>query len=267
MIPPEIALRGGAAGQRVRAAASIDASTVVVGGGGTLGSAVLEGLLAARGNGRVHVLATRALRSSADGLDALVGASLESPYPALPLGRTGVVVFDRARHANGRDNAFLRPQPADLVGCARWLHGAGVRHLLVVLPVDPARMPLALRAGLAGLDEHAVAALGFEHVVFVRPAELAGAAPATARLQRLAHAVLAQWRLMLPQSQQPVRVRQVAAWVVALARELPGSPSGTRVAAPELVWLAAQGRDMRRLAAAWLAGDELPPPHLPRRRM
>ena len=240
---------------------------LVVGGGGALGSLVLEMLLARRRAGRVRVLVTQPLRAAFDGLDALIVPSFDGPPPETTLAETALVVFDRVRHANGRENAFLRPAPESLPALARWLRGVGVRHLMVVLPIDPAGAPLALRAGLANLDEHQVASLGFEHVIFVRPAHAPARPSAERWLQRLADAVLAQLRLMLPASQQPVRSRQVAAWVVELAVQLPGSPPGTRVASPELVWQAAQGGDGRALAEAWLAGRELPPLHAPRVRM
>ena len=66
------------------------------------------------------------------------------------------------RHAvNGREAAFWQPPPAELLPLARRLHDIGVRHLLVVMPHVSATPPEALKAGLASLDEQAVAALGF----------------------------------------------------------------------------------------------------------
>lgn len=266
MIRPEDALRAGhSTPPRRPAAPRLDA--LVVGAGGVLGSTVLEHLLARRRGGRIHVLVTRALRSTADGLEAIVASSSTHFADPAPPARSAVIVFDRRRHANGRDDAFVRPQPQNLPALAERLHGSGVRHLIVVLPLDPAGVPAAVRAGLAGLDEHAVAALGFEHVVFVRPADTAARRSGQPLPQRLADAVLAQLRLMLPSSQQPVRTRQVASFVAELADLLPASPAGTRVASPELVWQAAQAGNMRSIVDAWLAGRELPPLHAPRRRM
>jgi hypothetical protein len=266
VIRPEDALRA-AQSPPVRPLPVARLDALMVGAGGVLGSAVLEGLLARRRGGRIHVLATRALRSTADGLEPIVASSHAHFADPAPPVRSALIVFDRARHANGRDNAFLRPLPQELPALAQRLHAAGVRHLIVVLPLDPAGMPQALRAGLAGLDEHAVAALGFEHVVFVRPADAAATRTGQPLPQRLADTVLAQLRLMLPSSQQPVRTRQVAAFAAELAVLLPASAAGTRVAAPELVWQAAQSGNIRAITEAWLAGRELPPLHAPRMRM
>ena len=84
---------------------------------------------------------------------------------------TAVVVFDRARHANGREAAFGHPQPADLPALATQLRQVGVTSLVVVVPHAPGLLPQALKAGLATLDEGAVAALGFAHLVFMRSAQ------------------------------------------------------------------------------------------------
>ncbi|MBX3606601.1 MAG: hypothetical protein KF788_15085, partial [Piscinibacter sp.] len=225
------------------------------GGGGALGAALLEALLATAAFQPLHVLVTQDFHATPAGLrPVLAGTALALPAG---LGTLGVVVFDRERHANGRDAAFLRPQPDQLLPLATALQRAGVRDLLVVLPHDAARLPQALRAGLANLDEQAVAALGFERVVFMRSAQ--PPAGATSRgLQRLADLVLAQLRLMTPQPWQPVRARKVAQLAAALARLLPDAPAGTRVLAPELVWQAAQGEDTLAFAGAWLRGEALP---------
>jgi len=237
---------------------------LVVGGGGTLGAAVLEQLLARRAFGPLRVLVTQDFHASAAGLEPLVvGDAFALPPGCAEL---AVVVFDRERHANGRDAAFVRPAPEQLPALAAALQRAGVRDLLVVLPHAAASLPQALRAGLASLDEQAVAALGFERVVLLRSAQ----PPAEARsrgLQRVADLVLAQLRLMTPQHQQPVRATKVAQLAAALACQLGAAPAGTRVMAPEVVWQAAQMEDPRALVQAWLAGRALPPLATTRMRM
>ena len=132
------------------------------------------------------------------------------------------------RHANGRELAFVRPRPHDLPMLARWLHTRGTRRLVVVLPHSPASLPDALKRGLANLDEHAVAALGFEQLVFVRSAQKPGSARAAQWLQRLADGVLAQLQLMVAAPDQPVRAAKVARFVLELAAQLPASEPGTR---------------------------------------
>ncbi len=229
---------------------------VVVGAGGPLGSAVLEQVLGMGGFERVRALVSEPVRAAMRGfeaqtLDRLL-AGTDAPAD------TGFIVFDRERHANGREVAFLRPQPQDLVPLARRLHEAGVRRLIVVLP-HGALLPQALKQGLASLDEHAVAALGFEQVVIVRSAQAPSAAAAEASLlQRLAHAVLAQLHWMVPQREQPVRAVKVAAFVAQLARRLPQAASGTRVVPSELVWHASQDVDLPALVDNWLQHGRLP---------
>lgn len=240
-------------------------AVIVAGGGGALGAEVVEQLLASRAFATVRVLAVQPFSATAQGLEAVPLASLEATHgAAAPL---AIVVFDRARHANGRDAAFWRPQPHELPALAARWHRQGVQQLIVVMPHRAASLPDALKAGLANLDEQAVAALGFVHVVFVRSAQPPSDERAGAGLQRLADLVLAQLRLMTPQPQQPVRAKKVAQLVVALARALPSSSPGTRVMAPEVVWHAAQGTDPRPLVTAWLAGHALPPPEIRRMRM
>jgi hypothetical protein len=126
---------------------------------------------------------------------------------------------------------------------------------MLVLPHAPALLPAALKAGLASLDEQAVAALGFEQFTVVRPAR-AGAvndgAPAGGPLHRLGRAVLSQLHWMIPQREQPLRAPKVAEFVVELARRLLDAPHGTRVVPPELLWDWAQPEGGERVLSAWL---------------
>ena len=227
---------------------------MVAGGGGALGSAVLEALLAGRRFAHVKVLATRALTVAMNGLEPIVVENFDEliASAAAPLADTAVIVFDRERHANGRELAFVRPQPHELPALAGWLHARGVKRLVVVLPHTPVGLPDALKRGLANLDEHATAALGFEHLVFVRSAQKPGSARAEQWLQRLADGVLAQMQMMVASSNQPVRASKVAQFVCELAAQLAASDAGTRVAPPELVWQASQLRE-RRTAGSGLA--------------
>lgn len=210
------------------------ATVLVLGAGGTLGSAVLAEALVAGRFQRVMAVVSRPLASTICGLHPLPADTLQGT--PRPLGiDTAILVFERARHSNGRDDAFLQPEPADLLPLARALLAGGARRLLVVLPHAPALLPQALRHGLASLDEGAVAALGFEHLVFVRSAQAAGAGTAVAgvsvasRLQRFADWWMSQLAWMVPASEQPVRAVKLAALVVQLARRLPQSRPGTRV--------------------------------------
>ena len=150
------------------------------------------------------------------------------------------------------------PQPEQLPELAAWLRSRGVRHLLVVMPHAQATLPDALKRGLANLDEQAVAKLGFEHLVFMRSAQAPGEQQHKHPAQRLAHWMLSQLQMMVPQRERPVRASKVAEFAAQLAAQLPASPAGTRVVPPELVWEAAQTTHLGALATRWLSGQPLP---------
>jgi len=240
---------------------------LVAGGAGALGSAVLEHLLASGAFAQVAVLVEQPLNVA---LRRLVAVPLRSLDEALTRGEaedTAIVVFDRERHANGREQAFARPRPEALPALAAQLHRRGVRRLVVVVPHAAASLPQALRQGLANLDEHAVASLGFEHLVFIRSAQASQAQREEGAMQRLAHWVLAQLQLMIPQRDKPVRPAKIAQFAAQLAAQLPQAPHGTRVVPPEVVWEAAQARDVQALAHDWLQGRHMPDSTPQRMRM
>ncbi len=225
---------------------------LVLGGGGTLGSAVLGQALVAGRFARVQALVEQPLASALRGFAPLSRLRLQTPGD---LGAdSAVIVFERARHSNGRDDAFVQPDPADLLPLARRVLAGGVRRLIVVLPHSPALLPQALRHGLASLDEGALAALGFEQLVFVRAAQHGSPAAGGSWPQRLADWWLGQLRYMVPQHEQPLRAVALARCVVELARLLPAAPPGTRVLAPELLWqLAGNEAGLDAALGGWLA--------------
>ncbi|TMH35138.1 MAG: hypothetical protein E6H58_04780, partial [Betaproteobacteria bacterium] len=234
------ALRAGHASPRPPRVAG--RQVLVAGGGGALGAAVLEQLLASREFAQVTVLVTRPLNTALLGLrpllwDAQAIASRGDEDTAL-------IVFDRARHANRREQAYLRPDPAQLPALAAALRERGVRRLVVVLPHASASLPDALKHGLANLDEQAVASLGFEQLLFMRSAQARDSRRPDHPLQRVAQWMLSQLQLMVPQRDKPVRALKVAQFAVALAARLQHAPPGTRVVPPELVWDAAQAADI-----------------------
>jgi len=219
---------------------------LVVGAGGTLGSALLAETLVAGRFQQVAAVAVGPLTSAMRGLQTVV---LDSVPPGTDV---AFIVFERARHSNGRDDAFFQPEPEALLAIAQALFAQGVKRLLVVVPHAPALLPQALQRGFASLAEGAVAALGFEHLVFLRAAQNAGADGAGSLLQRFAAWWLSQLRWMVPQREQPVRAVTLAAVAVQIAQALPLAARGTRVLPPELLWQAAQG-DGGPALAAWLA--------------
>jgi hypothetical protein len=182
------------------------------------------------------------------GVEALqVGTGVPDAWPFAPAD-TAVVLFEPPRLFYDRERALWTPAPGQLLPLARWLRGCGVTTLAVVLPHAQGRLPEALKRGLAGLDEHGVAALGFERLLFIRSAQKPDGQRAPGVLPRLAHWMLSVVRFMVPTSEQPVRAAKVAE---LLGVALQVAPPGIHVAAPELVWRASQG-GLREVALAWL---------------
>lgn len=227
---------------------------LVIGGGGVLGSAVVERLLGSGRFAHVGVWTVAPLQAALRRLQPLG----EADWPAFAAD-TALIVFDRARHANGRDEAFGRPDPAGLPALATRLRAQGVHTLVVVVPHAPGLLPQALKAGLASLDEAAVAACGFAHLVFMRPAQAGGAEAAGQGLAaRLARWLLSQMHWLVPQRDQPVRSGTVARVAARLAATLPAATPGARVMPPELLWAAAQRPDDDGVVDAWLRDGRVP---------
>ncbi len=261
MLDPQTALS--AAARPLPAVAPATQRVLVVGGGGRLGSAVLECALAEHRFARVGVLALPPFGSALRRLHA-VAPDVASQSAFAP--DTALVVFDSPRHANGREARLVQPQPAALLEQARALLDAGAKRLVVVVPHGAAALPQALRGGLATLDEAAVAALGFTHLVFVRAAGATRPTAAAGVLQRVGAAMLSQLQWMVPQREQALRPVVVARFVAALAAALPAAAAGTRVASPELMWDWAQPGGGDAVLQAWLRGEAPPAVAAPLRR-
>lgn len=248
-------------------------SLCIAGGGGALGSAVVEHALARGGYAGVEVLTVEPLLAAPRGLRALQvpGRGAAGWTDLRTAATTAVLVFDAAR---ARESAFYMPEVDSLPQLAASLRAAGVRCLAVVLPHAPALLPAALRDGLWTLDEVGLAQSGFERLLFVRPAAQgagtggAGAPGRTAPVWRRAGQRLADWMLgnlrwMVAASHQPVRAAQVASVVFETLRlwddheaeapttAAPGVATPTRVLPAEVVWAAAQPGAMREVLQRW----------------
>lgn len=236
------------AASRGASPAAAAATVVIAGATGVLGNEVLRRLAGSGSYGAVQVLAREPMTEGLRGVSCVVvAAEVGDAWPQLQA-QIGVILFDPPRMFYDRERALWTPRPDQLLALARWMHGCGVGTLAVVLPHAQGRLPDALKRGLATLDEHAVATLGFDRVLFVRSAQKPQPAPAAAVLDRLAQWMLSVFRFMVPGSEQPVRASKVAQ-LVAAALQL--APSGIHVAGPELVWRAAQG-NLQALVAGWL---------------
>jgi len=270
MKSPSEALRAGLSRPRGGARPASARPLVIVGAAGPLGGAVLEQALGRGAFGRVCALVTQPIGVALQGMDVLqvtTGWREPAMFPRPP--DTAIVVFDREGSRHGREAAFLRPDPGQLPALGRWLRDAGVRRMIVVLPHAPALLPHALKLGLANLDEQALAALGFDQLVLVRPSRAGAAGTSTAPrgvLDRVALGVLSQLHWMVPQRDQPLRARQVGRFVVDLALALVAAAPGTRVAPPELLWDWAQPSGGDSVLLPWLAGEPTTPRVAPAQR-
>jgi hypothetical protein len=221
---------------------------LIAGATGTLGNEVLRRLVGLQQFDRAQVLAREPITDGLRGVaTVLVGSDSPQEWPPCPA-QTGIILFDPPRLYHERERALWTPRPEQLPTLAAWMRRSGVLTLAVVLPHAQGRLPEALKRGLASLDEQAVAALGFERLLIIRSAQKPGPARAQGFLPAVAHWMLSVFKYMVPSSEQPVRAVKVAEFV-AMALAL--APPGIHIAAPETVWLAAQG-DLRGTLLRWL---------------
>lgn len=230
------------------------ATLLVAGATGALGNEVLHRLVGTQRFSRTRVLAREPFIDGLRGVATVLAPDAPiATWPAVPAD-VGLIMFDPPRLYYDRERALWTPSPAQWVEVAAWMRRSGVRTLAVVLPHAQGRLPEALKRGLAGLDEHAVATLGFDRVLLVRSARKP-VAVVTGFLPKVAAWMLSILAYMVPSSEQPVRASKVAEFVDIALRL---APPGIHIAAPETVWRAAQG-DMVSIAARWLGAVDAQP--------
>jgi hypothetical protein len=235
------------AARRTASPRPAESRLVVIGAGGALGNELLRRVLGLRLFGRVEIVAREPITPGVRDVDVRLVAG--EPVDWAPgAADAGVVLFDPPRLFHQRERALFAPAPAQLPRLAAWLRASGATTLAVVLPHAPGRLPEAVKRGLASLDEHALATLGFERLLIVRSAQAPARARSQGKLAALGNWMLGVTKYMIPGSEQPVRAVKVAQFVTA-ALQL--APAGIHIAAPATVWRAAQG-DARSVAREWL---------------
>lgn len=221
---------------------------LIAGATGVLGNEVLRRLAGSSAYASTQVLAREPITEGLRKVHTtLVPGDDPAQWPPAQAD-VAVVLFDPPRMFYERERALWTPAPDRIVPLAQWLRASGVRTLAIVLPHAPGRLPEALKRGLANLDEQAVAALGFERLLILRSAQKPGTVRHASAGARLAHWMLGIFKYMVPSSEQPVRAAKVAELLAAALRI---APPGIHVAAPELVWQAAQ-QDAQAAARRWL---------------
>ena len=221
---------------------------LIAGATGVLGNEVLRRLVGLGQFGTTQVLAREPITVALGGVGTTVVASESPAHWQSAAADTGIILFDPPRLFHDRERALWTPRPEQLEPLAAWLRRSGATTLAVVLPHAQGRLPEALKRGLANLDEHAVAALGFERLLIVRSAQQPGRPPGQNGFERVAHWMLSSFKYMVPSAEQPVRAEKVAEFVAA-ALQL--APPGIHIAAPETLRHAAQG-DPAATVRQWL---------------
>lgn len=221
---------------------------LIAGATGALGNEVLRRLAGSSTYAHTQVLAREPITEGMRRVQSLRVPSDDIASWPPPQADVAVVLFEPPRLFYDRERALWTPRPEQLPELARWLRAGGVRTLAVVLPHAPGRLPDALKRGLASLDEHAVASARFERLLILRSAQKPQAVAHATTLQRLAHWMLGIFKYMVPSAEQPVRAVKVAE-LLAVALRI--APPGIHVAAPEVVWQAAQ-EPPEAVARRWL---------------
>lgn len=221
---------------------------LVAGATGVLGTEVLRRLVGLQRYAATQVLAREPITTGVRAVGATVVPTGDPDGWPAGSADVGVVLFEPPRLFYDRERALWTPQPQQLPALARWLRRSGVTTLAVVLPHAQGRLPESLKRGLASLDEHAVAACGFDRLLIVRSAQKPQGGGAQGMLPGLARWMLSVTRFMVPDREQPVRSPRIAEFV---SHALQLAPAGIHVAASEFVWSAAQG-DVREAVLDWL---------------
>jgi len=222
---------------------------LMAGAAGTLGTEVLRRLAGGHHYRQLRVLAQEGITPALDRVQMVAIASDDPGTWPLQPATVGVIVFDAPRLYNDRERALWTPQPTQLPALAAWMQRCGVHTLAVVVPHDQGRLPQALKAGLANLDEQAVASMGFERLLLVRPAAAPQAPQHANVLEWLAHRMLSIFAYMVPSNEMPPQAADVAALVDVALREM---PPGVHIAPPELARRTREAT-VQETVRAWLA--------------
>jgi hypothetical protein len=229
-ISPDQAL---AAAQHIVSKPEAQPDLLIAGATGALGNAVLRRLVGVHRYAHTKVLAREPVQQGMRQLSLQLVAGEVADWPLAVCCDVAVVMFEPPRMYYERERALWTPEPAQLTALAAWLHACGAQTLAVVLPHAQGTLPESLKRGLASLDEHALASIGFERLLILRSAEKPAALKQTHLLDQLAHWMLGIFKFMIPAQEQPVRPTKIAEIVDAL---LQTAPRGTSVIAPQEMW-------------------------------
>jgi hypothetical protein len=219
---------------------------LLIGAAGSLGEAMMSGLLASSDYARIHVGVDRPMPSTSDRFSALL---LDGTTPWPPA--RDAFLCETPPEAPVRDDAPIRPlSHPDMLAAARRARDAGARRLVLVAPLG-ALLQLSTTARTLGhRDEVELLSLGFETVLIVRPTRPEDANAARGLVPGLVRAAgRALAHIMLPTAIQPMRASTVAAAILTAAARVP--PGVAVMSAREITAIVAEsdptaGRPRRR---------------------
>jgi hypothetical protein len=208
-----------AGGRPVREAPeATPAQALVAGAVGRLGEAVLTAILGRGGYCAVHVLTRGELVSSEALLRAWPagGAGLDEPFLGFPPARDAFLIYEHQRLYNERDAGLHQLNPAQVLTHAALLAAAGVRRLMIVLPLTATEQLSRTLLELSALRIE-LARLDFARVDLIHPT-LSESGPdlAAGWLERLRRFYFSQLRFMLPGGLQALTSQQIARVCMAI---------------------------------------------------
>ena len=225
---------------------------LIAGAGGVLGREVARSLIGSMAYEHTVVLTHHPFHAVMRGVVDHTMVNNDPLQTPTVKAQVGVMMFEPGNSFYDRENSIWTPTPAQVPALAHWMADCGVRTLVMVLPHQPNRLPLALQQGLASLDEHTIASLGFHTLVILRVADGRPEPALAGNLgERLAAWMFRNLKYMIPSREMPLRASQLAKVVGKIVQAAQRIPSGTFVAGQELLGQAVKG-DADAIISAWL---------------
>jgi uncharacterized protein YbjT (DUF2867 family) len=202
---------------------SVQRAAVVAGATGLVGREVMRRLLAGKHYGRVVALARRPLALS-DVRLVLATADFERLDQVLGPATLGVADIDvfcclgTTISVAGSEDAFRRVDRDYVVALGRWAAQVGARRMIVVSAIGADAASRAFYNRVKGEMEHALVALNLRSLVIVRPSLLSGQRAEFRLGERVALAVAAPLRKLIPAKLRPISAADVAQAMIDAAR-------------------------------------------------
>jgi uncharacterized protein YbjT (DUF2867 family) len=206
--------------------ADSSARAVIAGATGLVGAACLRKLLGSAEFAKVTAVARRPLGVADARLDVVVGGfDALGTVPPVPA-RAGICALGTTIAKAGSQAAFRLVDHDAVIAFARWLRQAGTTTFALVSSVGAALDARSFYLRVKGETEAAVAALGFDRLVILRPSLLLGPRPERRLGESIAQAVVPALNPLLL---GPLRIYQAmpgetvaAALITAAAGRQPG---------------------------------------------